>query len=413
MPDASGVPVEVIAQREASCTDPSARDATKFEATELPAEPDKRPWFWGAGVVGGDFDGDGFLDVVLPGAWQTTMFRGGLFGFVDSTDQLPAPFALSSGGSAADFDGDGDLDLLLTRFLAPNVLLRNDDGWFVDVTAEAGLSDEARRSVVSSWGDIDHDGDLDLYVGCYGFIDESGSDPNHDGLLARRARLALPQRRRRHLHRPQRPRAAVGPRRLRPGRRPARRGRRRLARPVRRQRLRGVLPEPAVAQPGRHLRARPQRPRARRGRDRHGLRDRRPQRRRHRRHGDLRLGRQRRADVGGGRARLVRVARAGGAAERQVARAEDRLGGRARRHGRRRRPRRADVLRLPRVRTTRPRSCSPTRCTCSSPTAPSSTRGRHGAPTSPGSGAASWRSTSTTTASSTWSSATSTRPRSC
>jgi enediyne biosynthesis protein E4 len=177
---AAGVAVTITGEREAVCSDPSVRDAVKFEASLLPAEAEKKSWFWGVGIVSGDLDGDGRLDLVLPGAWRSTVLIGGLFGFVEAASALPDPYPLSSGGSVADYDGDGDLDLLLTRFLAPDVLLRNDGGVFVDVSEAAGLSADPRRSMVSSWADVDRDGDLDLYIGCYGLIDESGNDPNHD-----------------------------------------------------------------------------------------------------------------------------------------------------------------------------------------------------------------------------------------
>ncbi len=44
-----------------------------------------------------------------------------------------------------------------------DVLLRNDDGVFVDVTAEAGIRDQANGLSAVFW-DFDNDGDLDLYV---------------------------------------------------------------------------------------------------------------------------------------------------------------------------------------------------------------------------------------------------------
>lgn len=71
----------------------------------------------------------------------------------------------SGGAAAADFDGDGLVDLYATRLHAAGILYRNrGDGSFEDVTARAGLDSFDIRSNGVAWGDIDNDGDRDLYV---------------------------------------------------------------------------------------------------------------------------------------------------------------------------------------------------------------------------------------------------------
>ena len=78
------------------------------------------------------------------------------------------------GSAVGDFDGDGDLDWFVSSIRAVgedvpshlsrvgNRLYRNDNGTFVDVTAEAGVAD-------GGWGwgscfmDFENDGDLDIY----------------------------------------------------------------------------------------------------------------------------------------------------------------------------------------------------------------------------------------------------------
>ena len=88
---------------------------------------------------------------------------------------------MTGGAAAADFDGDGAIDLLVTRLDAPDLLFRNlGDGTFEDVAAEVGLDEWALASNGAAWGDVDNDGDLDLFITTVGdtrhylFINEDG-----------------------------------------------------------------------------------------------------------------------------------------------------------------------------------------------------------------------------------------------
>ncbi|WP_169978559.1 CRTAC1 family protein [Tautonia rosea] len=141
-----------------------------------------------------DFDNDGFLDVILlRGGWENpapmTLLRnlgGERFEDVTARAGLADPIA-SQSAAWGDFDNDGHLDLFVCGearggdldasrlFLAPDAL-RGDadqrrsrlyrnlgDGTFLDVTAEAGVTN-ARYAKGASWGDFDNDGWPDLYV---------------------------------------------------------------------------------------------------------------------------------------------------------------------------------------------------------------------------------------------------------
>lgn len=133
------------------------------------------------GTAGGsvleDFDGDGYLDLLVS-SWglkdQIRYFRNnGDGGFTERTHQ--AGLTGLTGGLnmiQADYDNDGRIDVLVLRGAwrasegrHPNSLLRNRaDGIFEDVTESAGLL-TFHPTQTASWGDFNNDGLLDLFVG--------------------------------------------------------------------------------------------------------------------------------------------------------------------------------------------------------------------------------------------------------
>lgn len=83
------------------------------------------------------------------------------------------------GSSAADFDNDGFPDLLVTNVGQSRLYHNQGDGTFCDVTDDIALPDKLWCSS-SAWGDVDRDGDLDLYVCRYCHYDPQHPKPCRD-----------------------------------------------------------------------------------------------------------------------------------------------------------------------------------------------------------------------------------------
>lgn len=134
-------------------------------------------------AAAGDADGDGLLDLYL-GRYldprtqlPTTLFytRNGQgnsllrnlgdLRFEDVTETAGVrEGGLSLGVAFADYDLDGDQDLYVANDFGRNALLQNQgDGTFEDVSEETGTLDFG-YGMSATWGDVDNDGDLDIYT---------------------------------------------------------------------------------------------------------------------------------------------------------------------------------------------------------------------------------------------------------
>ena len=140
-----------------------------------------------------DADNDNWPDLFLAheandGSNPVALLRNNADGsFADRAAQIAAVEQIKwkgEGNAWADYDNDGDLDLFQprgqVRNYEPDLLLRNDQGTFSDVSAAAGFN-TALPSNIAVWLDYDRDGHVDLYVGHFII----GADPDLTNALYR------------------------------------------------------------------------------------------------------------------------------------------------------------------------------------------------------------------------------------
>ncbi len=150
---------------------------------------------YGHGVTVGDYDNDGHPDLFVTRWRRYGLYRNRGDGtFEEATERagLGGDRDWPTSAAFADLDGDGDLDLYVCHYLVwnaekpnacwddkkkrytycapqfysalPDHLFRNDNGRFIDVTAEAGIVDRDGRGLGVVAADLDGDGRVDLYV---------------------------------------------------------------------------------------------------------------------------------------------------------------------------------------------------------------------------------------------------------
>ena len=126
----------------------------------------------GSGVAFIDYNNDGLLDIFVlsgPGGTNRLYRNDGNGHFTDVTEETGLKSnGWSQGVCAGDFDNDGFTDLLVTSW-GSLALYRNVDGRrFENVTAKAGLKqDRARYNTGCAFLDYDNDGHLDIFVANY------------------------------------------------------------------------------------------------------------------------------------------------------------------------------------------------------------------------------------------------------
>jgi hypothetical protein len=149
---------------------------------------------YGEGAAVGDFDNDGFIDVFLTnyeGDNRLLRNTGSKFEDVSVSAGIKPDGKWATSAGFADFDNDGDLDIFVVKYVAytkenhqktfnnrmqtysapylysglSDQIWRNDgNGKFSDVSKESGIADATGKGLAVAIGDIDKDGDQDVYV---------------------------------------------------------------------------------------------------------------------------------------------------------------------------------------------------------------------------------------------------------
>jgi cytochrome c-type biogenesis protein CcmH/NrfG len=119
-------------------------------------------------VVLFDYDGDGDLDLLEVAGGKQRLARNDGGKFVDVTAQsaalAKAATGIASAAVAGDYDNDGKPDVLIVRSSGIMLYHNDSNGSFSDVTAATKVMGNPSASRAAAFVDVDHDGDLDIFI---------------------------------------------------------------------------------------------------------------------------------------------------------------------------------------------------------------------------------------------------------
>jgi hypothetical protein len=114
-----------------------------------------------------DLDGDGLSEIAMLGASRVLWNRGE--GVFEEADLVAFPYELAEAGLIADLNGDGNPDLMASRSRGDVVVyFGNSNGRFPDEPRiSPRFQERLRGPSVMTAGDVDGDGDLDVWLAQY------------------------------------------------------------------------------------------------------------------------------------------------------------------------------------------------------------------------------------------------------
>jgi len=135
----------------------------------------------GAGCGWIDYDQNGLLDLYLVNGAETRVYKpkeplrcalyrnngDGTFADVTMQAGVSAEGLFGMGMAVGDYDNDGFPDLLVLGYGRCILYHNNRDGTFTDVTTRAGVENRGRWASSAAWFDYDNDGKVDLIIANY------------------------------------------------------------------------------------------------------------------------------------------------------------------------------------------------------------------------------------------------------
>jgi hypothetical protein len=170
LPSAAAIPVRFTDVRQAA--------GITFKQDATMSEEKNYIETMGNGLGWIDYDQDGLMDLYFvqsaaaewykpPRPLRSALYHNNGDGtFTDVTEKagVGAEGLYGQGVAVGDYDNDGYPDMLVTGYGHTILYHNNGDGTFTDVTAKTGVADEGNWSASAGWFDYDRDGYLDLLI---------------------------------------------------------------------------------------------------------------------------------------------------------------------------------------------------------------------------------------------------------
>ena len=130
-----------------------------------------------------DINDDGHVDLLIGNhGFSALLLNDGRGFFILSTDRFPARASVTQDVEFGDVDGDGDLDVIEANEGDNFLLLNNGAGFFSYADGRIPIRSAREETREADFGDVDCDGDLDLYFANTRLF-VAGADPSNRLLI--------------------------------------------------------------------------------------------------------------------------------------------------------------------------------------------------------------------------------------